>query len=93
MKHPCTGRTVRCPGEDVADRHSLDRVCSHDVFYDGVQQKTDLLVLVGTPLHDLARAQGVAPVDDRDMRGEARQIRSLLPWRYPHHPPRPDRVF
>src|SRR3954468_12211909 len=43
------------------------------LIYDGVGKEFDLIVLLGTIEHDLGGTKGFAAVNDRDLRGKARE--------------------
>ncbi len=60
------------------DLDALDRVVAEDVGDRVVPQELDLGVGEGAVLHDLARPQLVAAVDERDLVGELGEERRLL---------------
>src|SRR4051794_15610205 len=48
------------------------------LIYDGVGKEFDLIVLLGTIEHDLGGTKGFAAVNDRDLRGKAREKKGFF---------------
>src|SRR5436190_8092144 len=65
-------------GQRTAYGETGDLVLAEHVLDDAVPEELDLRVLPRTVLHDLRRAQRVAPVDDRYLVGEAGEEGRLL---------------
>ena len=78
---PVTGSGRVLVGLDVADAHALDLLVAEDVGDDGVPQELDLRVGERPVLHDLARPQCIATMDQGDLVGEAGEERRLLDGR------------
>jgi hypothetical protein len=67
-------------GGDVFEHHVgyLARRAVEDVSDDAVPDERDLRMRERAVLHDLRRAQCVAPVNDLDLAAQARQVERLL---------------